>query len=131
MLRTNERGFSILEMLAVMLLLGILAVIALGKYTAVRDKGYLTTLKTDLKNLATHEEIYYHGPGDFSYSNDLTALEFQRSPGVLIDIPEATSTGWGARATHMASTWSCALFIGDAAALAPATQSGHIECAEP
>lgn len=129
--RRKDRGFSILEMLAVMVVLGILAVIALAKYTSIRDKGYLTTLKADLKNVAIHQEIYYYDQGNFNYSNDLTALQFFTSPGVTIAIPEATNTGWSGRATHVASTWSCALFIGDAEDLEPATEPGVIDCAKP
>ena len=129
--RKSDHGFSILEMLAVLVILGILAAIALTKYTSIRDKGYLTTLKADLKNVAIHQEIYYYDLGNFNYSDDLTDLQFYTSPGVTIAIPEATNTGWSGRATHAASTWSCALFIGDAAELEPATESGVIDCVKP
>lgn len=129
--RMDTRGFSVIELLAVMILLGILAIMAIGKYNSVREQGYLGTLKADLKNLSTHQELYYQGIGTFRYSDDLVLLEFKQTPGVEIDIPEATTTGWSALATHRASTWSCALFIGDAAAIAPATRVGAIECARP
>lgn len=130
MSRRTDRGFSILEMLAVLVILGVLAVMALSSYTGARDKGYLTTLKTDLKNLAIHQEIYYYDEGNFNYSDDLGDLKLYLSPGVSITIPEATNTGWSGRATHVASDWSCALYIGDAAQLSPATKSGVIECAK-
>jgi prepilin-type N-terminal cleavage/methylation domain-containing protein len=129
--RTDTRGFSVIELLAVMILLGLLAIMAIGKYNSVREQGYLGTLKADLKNLSTHQEMYYQGIGAFQYSNNLATLEFQQTPGVIISIPEATTTGWSAVATHQASTWSCALFIGDATAVAPATKEGFIECARP
>ena len=125
----NRRGFTVIELLAVMILIGILAILAIGKYNSVRESGYLGTLKTDLKNLATHQELYYQGIGTFTYSNDLATLEFKKTPGVEINIPEADNAGWSALATHVASTWSCALFLGDAEPLSPATKPGKIECA--
>lgn len=126
----DRRGFTIIELLAVMILLGILAVLALAKYEKVRESGYLGTLKADLKNLSTHEEMYYQGVGVFTYSDDLDVLEFKKTPGVEISFGEADNAGWSARATHVASTWRCAIFVGGAEPLDPATNPGAIECAQ-
>lgn len=131
MTRRVDRGFSMIEMLAALVIIALLAAMALATYTSARDKGYLTTLKTDLKNVAIHQELYYYDEGDFNYSDDLAVLKFKPSPGVLIDIPEATSTGWSAQATHVASTWRCAIFIGQAEAVEPATDPGVMDCDKP
>lgn len=129
--KASSRGFTLVELLIVVFILGLLAVVALGKFEAAKDKGYLATLKADLKNLAIHEELYYSDFANYSYSTNLTTLAFVPSAGVTVTVLEGTGTGWSARATHSASPWSCALFYGSANALAPATQPGVIACAKP
>lgn len=131
MRRKGPNGFTLIEMLAVVVIIGLLATVAIGKYQDMRDRAYRSAMKADLRNLATYEEIYYQDVGDFSYSNDLGVLQFVPSARVTVTVVEATNVGWSARATHAASAWSCALFIGDAAALAPASQTGKTDCSQP
>jgi Tfp pilus assembly protein PilE len=120
-----------IELLAVMVILGLLATIAIGKFSEMRNRTYVSSMKADLRNLATQQEIYYQGPGDFKYTNNLTALNFTPSAGVTVTVEEVTIAGWSARAVHASSPYTCALFIGDANTLAPATQTGVTLCVKP
>jgi type IV pilus assembly protein PilA len=56
---TGERGFTMVELLVVLLLLGILAMIALPSFIGQRDKGYdneaQTMIRTAQLALKTHE----------------------------------------------------------------------------
>jgi type IV pilus assembly protein PilA len=127
----NAKGFTLIELLIVVVIIGILAAIAIPKFANTREKAYVSSMKSDLRNLATAQEIYYSENNNFTYTNSLATLEFTESDGVNVAINEATSTGWSASATHDATTWTCAVYYGDAAAVAPATQPGVVTCAKP
>jgi prepilin-type N-terminal cleavage/methylation domain-containing protein len=55
----NHRGFTLLELLVVVAILGILAVIAMAQFNAYRRKGFDARANHDLRSAATAEEAYY------------------------------------------------------------------------
>lgn len=129
MMNRNSRGFTLIELLIVVVIIGILAAIAIPKFTAVREKGFRSAMMSDLKNLATAQEIYYNS--NFTFGNVLSDLGIQVSNGVSITIGTASSTGWAAIAEHTALPGEqCGIFHGDAPAAdgAPATVSSVITC---
>lgn len=126
-MRDNNKGFTLIELLIVVVIIGILAAIAIPKFSATREKAYLSAMKSDLKNLATQEEIYYSDT--YSYTTSQTALGFAQSSGVTVTIGAANATGWGASATHTGLTGTtCAVFYGAATAVPPATIAGAVTC---
>jgi prepilin-type N-terminal cleavage/methylation domain-containing protein len=127
----NAKGFTLIELLIVVVIIGILAAIAIPKFANTREKAYVSSMKSDLRNLATAEEIYYSDGNNFSYTTSMASLEFTESDGVNVNVGAASSTGWSASATHDATTWTCAVYYGDATAVAPATQPGVVTCNKP
>ena len=122
-------GFTLIELLIVVVIIGILASIAIPKFSSTREKAYLASLKTDLKNLATQQEIYYDQ--HYSFASQLTDADHSQSEGVNALINEATGTGWAASATHLGLPGeSCGIYHGDAAAAggSPASQVGLVMC---
>jgi hypothetical protein len=77
-----------------------------------REMAYRAAMKSDLKNLASQEEIYFSDNDGFSA--DPTALQFVSSNGVNVTLVAAPG-GWAARASHEAlgEQESCALAFGD------------------
>lgn len=122
----SRRAFSFAELLVVMIIIGILSGLAVPRIRDMKRKSYLTTLITDLRNLAGTQE--QHWTSEFEYSSDFSILKYHHSAMTTVTVIEATEHGWSAVATHMDLPISCAVFFGNAAAVAPAVDSGAITC---
>ena len=126
---TDKKGFTLIELLIVVVIIGILAAIAIPKFSATREKAYFAAMKSDLKNLASQQEIYY--ADEYSYTNNTTNLGFVASDAVNIGIA-ASSTGWSATATHdaLAASQGCAIYYGGGTGITNfgVTQAGEISC---
>jgi len=125
----KKSGFTLIELLIVVVIIGILASIAIPKFNASREKSFVSTMKSALKNLATYQEIHHNGA--FTYSTSLSNLEMVPSNGVTIDINEATGAGWAATAVHAGLTAEhCGLYQGNAAVAGgdPGLAEGVIAC---
>ena len=128
MLRNRFRsGFTLIEILIVVVVIGILSAIAITRFKDTKGKSYAAGLKSDLKNLSSLQESYFYSNN--VYAGSLGALNFNSTDGVEVTIGEASSSGWSASATHPAA-WplTCAVYYGQAAPLSPAISEGSIRC---
>jgi prepilin-type N-terminal cleavage/methylation domain-containing protein len=123
----RRRGFTLVELLIVVVIIGILAAIAIPKFQDSKGKAYASSLKSDLKNLSSSQEDHFYT--NETYSTNIGALNFKPSPGVVLTITEATVGGWSATTTHPAAfPLTCAVFYGNASPVAPATIEGVVHC---
>jgi type IV pilus assembly protein PilA len=98
--RTND-GFSLLELLVVVAILGILVAAALPRFAEFRAAAYDSRSQQDLRNLAAAEELYRATSP--TYADDTALLSgFQASEGVEVTLESADETSFVATARHPA-----------------------------
>ena len=116
----DRDSFTLTELLIVVVIIGILASIAIPKFSSTREKAYFAAMKSDLKNLACQQEIY--SSDTYEYTNVVVSLGHVSSSGVNSTIIGGTD-GWSATATHaaLAATDECAIYYGNAAAVSLGT----------
>lgn len=122
-----RRGFSLIELLVVMVVIAALAAIVLPRLARSKERAVTAMLMADLRYLATLQEIYWNDHGTYSASPQ--DLGFAGSDGVVVAL-SATAQGWTASADHGGTPETCAYFIGTITPRPPAVGAGAPECAE-
>ena len=54
----NQKGFTLVELMIVVAIIGILAAIAIPQFAAYRAKGYNSAATSDLRNFKTSMEAF-------------------------------------------------------------------------
>jgi type IV pilus assembly protein PilA len=57
--KKNEKGFTLIELMIVIAIIGILAAIAIPQFNAYRARSFNAGANTDLRNAMTAQEGYY------------------------------------------------------------------------
>jgi type IV pilus assembly protein PilA len=126
---TSRRGFTLIELLLVVVIIGILAAIAIPKFRNSKERAIISQMRSDLRNMVTAQESYIADAATY-YNGPIPgpAMAYGPSQNVTVTLSSVTTTGWAAVATSTATSRTCAIFIGTAAALAPATTPGVAAC---
>lgn len=75
MLENKNRGFTIVELLIVIVVIGILAAIIVVAYRGIQDRAYDTSIQNDLSNIAKKIRMYHAENGVYPAGNtQLTTL---------------------------------------------------------
>jgi prepilin-type N-terminal cleavage/methylation domain-containing protein len=132
MRRINRNGFTLIELLIVVVIIGILAMIAIPKFANTKEKAYIASMKSDLRNLVTAEEAYFADSMTYSPTVSCSIPEtpgtvaFCTSPGNTLSVTMGRlrgrwAGGWTASITNVNTTKSCAIYVGGVRPAAPAT----------
>ncbi|NIR65874.1 MAG: prepilin-type N-terminal cleavage/methylation domain-containing protein [Gammaproteobacteria bacterium] len=101
----KEEGFSLTEILVVIVIIGILVLLAMPQFTSVITRAKTTEARTMLKHLHTLQRAYYYE--NDRYSENLAEIGFEQVELVTedgearyrIDIVKADGNGFLGRAT--------------------------------
>jgi len=120
----NRKGFTLIELLMVLVIVGVLASMVIPKFSHTKEKAFIATMKSDLRNLVTAEEAYF--ADSLRYTTDLGAA-YRISTGIAGPTIALTGDGWTATVSHRSTTKTCAVYAGSTA-LAPAVKEGEPRC---
>lgn len=122
----REEGFTLIELLIVVVIIGILAAIAIPKFANTKEKAYVASMRSDLRNLATAEEGYL---ADYvTYTGTLASLNYMTSPGNTIMITAASGSGWSATAKNNSTSETCGIFVGSGPPPITGQPEGGVKC---
>jgi type IV pilus assembly protein PilA len=103
--KEGQKGFTLIELMIVIAIIGILAAIAIPQFVTYRQKGYNTQAKGELKSFYTACQAYYAdiptATGDCTTT--MVAATFVNSSAVTI-APSGGQSMAGTTASHSSGT---------------------------
>lgn len=88
--RKKEGGFTLVELMIVIAIIGILAAIAIPQFAAYRERGFISSMQADASALRTAEEAYFADTNNNTYTTSTADLAnygfkgFSQGNGVTI-----------------------------------------------
>ncbi|MFH1447153.1 MAG: prepilin-type N-terminal cleavage/methylation domain-containing protein [Chloroflexota bacterium] len=99
--KRNQKGFTLIELMIAIAIIGILAAIAIPQFTVYKAKGYNAASKSDLKTAYTAAQAYFtDDPAATFDAAALTAGGYQATQGVVLTITAGTQSTLEMTATN-------------------------------
>ena len=91
----HEEGFTLVELLVVVIIIGILASIAIPTFLNQRENAWKRAAQSDLRNSATVMESYYGDNGTYAKVGALDpATGFKQSDNVTLAVAASSATAY-------------------------------------
>src|SRR5436190_22204401 len=123
----NRKGFTLIELLIVVVIIGILAAIAIPKFANTKEKAYLASMKSDLRNLVTAEEAYFADSVKYSGTIGADGVVFTHTTSTTTHTLSLHDALPISNITNVNTTKTCSIYIGSTS-LAPANKEGEPKC---
>ena len=101
----NAKGFSLLELLVVVAIIGLLAAFAIPQFVSYRAQGVDSQMKSDLKNAALAMDSYFAEKKEYPTSlAAIVGVGFNQTDGVALTIAVTTPSSFTITATKPSGT---------------------------
>lgn len=99
--KKNQKGFTLVELLIVIAIIGILAAIAIPQFSAYRIRAYNATALADLKNAYTAGQAYFADfPAGTADTAAITSYGYNPSKNVTVTVTGGTQTTFALTSSH-------------------------------
>ena len=123
----NRRGFTLIELIVVAVILGLLASIAIERFANTKERTYLAAMKADLRNLITAEVVFSTDSLRLTTVIGSGGLTYQITTGNTMPSIVLTGDGFTALIGNSNTPRTCVIFMGSTP-IAPATNEGEPAC---
>lgn len=90
-IKTKQQGFTIVELLIVIVVIGILAALVITTFTGIQKKARDTERTTDIKALHGQLEAYYAQNGSYPQIGDLNSTTLKGLDSTALSDPKLTT----------------------------------------
>jgi PKD repeat protein/Tfp pilus assembly protein PilE len=104
-----RRGFGLLQLLAGVVVIGVLASVAFIKVGSVRERSYVLAMMSDLRGAALLQENHFQKTGAYAHATELKQQGWSLTRNVAIDSVQVYPSYWYYRVRHAKTHIRCSL----------------------